>query len=399
MKPGCVAENTGIRPNGGVVKPTIVLSGVNLADMGPLMVFKDAIASLAETYSGSYDIIALVHRKGLFDIPGVTFMEYPEIKSSWFKRLRFEYYDCRRISEQFKPYLWFAMHDMTPNVRAEIRAVYCQNPSPFYRFSIKEALLDWRFGLFTLLYRFLYGINIKSNDFVVVQQDWMRSEFRSRYGVRNVVVAHPSVAHLPVPVAGDPQAHPGPPYRFFYPAYPRTFKNMEQILNATRKLERDGFHQFEVWLTMDGTETPYAAKMVREFSDLSTVRWLGLLPRAEVMRLYGQADCLIFPSKLETWGLPITEFKATGKPILAADLPYAHETVGSYGRTAFFPIGDNASLAAMMQKAASGAEVFHSAHETPIDEPFACDWQELWSILLSEGLQSPKGSGAVSISA
>jgi len=31
-------------------------------------------------------------------------------------------------------------------------------------------------------------------------------------------------------------------------------------------------------------------------------------------------------------GMPITEFKATGKPILAADLPYAHETIGEYGQ-------------------------------------------------------------------
>jgi glycosyltransferase involved in cell wall biosynthesis len=134
---------------------------------------------------------------------------------------------------------------------------------------------------------------------------------------------------------------------------------------------------------MDGTETPYAAKILREFSDLTTVKWLGLLPRTEVMRLYGEANCLIFPSKLETWGMPITEFKSTGKPILAADLPYAHETVGEYGKVAFFGIGDDAPLAAMMQQAASGREIFGRAEEMPIDKPFSRNWQELWSILLA----------------
>ncbi len=116
--------------------------------MGPLMVFRDAIASLVAEYADSYEIIALVHRKSLFDVPGVTFIEYPEIKSSWRKRIWFEYHDCRLISEKIKPYLWFAMHDMTPNVRATIRVVYCHNASPFYRFNLKEALLDWKFGLF-----------------------------------------------------------------------------------------------------------------------------------------------------------------------------------------------------------------------------------------------------------
>ncbi len=365
------------------MKPKIVLSGVNFSEMGPLAVFKDAIASLAEEYAETHEIIALVHRSSLFDIPGVTFMEYPEVKSSWFRRLRFEYFECRRISEELKPYLWFAMHDMTPNVRATIRAVYCHNPSPFYPFRIQEALLDWKFGLFTLLYRFLYGINIRSNDFVVVQQDWMRAQFRSRYGARKVVVAHPNMDHMEMPVREQTQTRAHTRYRFFYPAYPRTFKNMEQILRAARKLEHDGFDQFEVWLTMNGSETRYAAGIAREFSDLTTVKWLGILPRAEVMRLYGEADCLIFPSKLETWGMPITEFKTTGKPILAADLPYAHETVDEYGKVTFFGIGDDAQLAGMMQKAANAGDIFGTSEKMTPDLPFSRNWSELWSILLT----------------
>lgn len=364
------------------LKKRIVLSGVNCTEMGPLAVFKDALASLAATRSDRYEIIALVHKKSLFDTPGVTFMEFPAIKSSWLKRLRFEYHDCRGISEQIKPHLWFSMHDMTPNVQSEIRAVYCHNASPFYPFCIKEALLDWRFGLFTLLYRFLYAIHIKQNHAVIVQQDWMRSAFRARYGVRNIVVSHPSVDHLAIPSAPQsPDA--GRPYRFFYPAHPRTFKNMELILDAARTLERNGFDAFEIGLTMNGTETTYAAKILRKYSDLATVRWLGVQPRTRILSLYVEADCLLFPSKLESWGMPITEFKATGKPVLVADLPYAHETVGTYDKAAFFDVDHVEGLAAMMRKAVLGEQVFHPAEQKPIAAPFARNWNALWEILLS----------------
>lgn len=34
---------------------------------------------------------------------------------------------------------------------------------------------------------------------------------------------------------------------------------------------------------------------------------------------------LIFPSKLEIFGLPISEFSKCDKPMLIADLPYVHE--------------------------------------------------------------------------
>ena len=361
------------------MKPRVVLSGVNFTEMGPLTVFKEAIASLAADYADQYEIIALVHRRSLFDIPGVTYMEYPAIKSSWLKRLRFEYYDCRSISKDLKPYLWLAMHDMTPNVEAKIRAVYCHNPSPFYSFKIKEAVQDWRFGCFTLLYRFLYAINIKSNDFVVVQQEWIRDKFMSFYGVSRVVVAHPSVEHWSI-VGTSREADAA--FRFFYPAYPRTFKNMEQLLKAVLRLEHAGYDNFELWLTADGTETPYAAKLARDYASLRTVRWLGLLPREEVMRLYSEADCLVFPSKLETWGIPITEFKMTGKPILAADLPYAHETVGTYERVAFFNTESDAELAEFMGRAITGREVFAPVVAASVAQPFSQSWHELWDLLL-----------------
>jgi glycosyltransferase involved in cell wall biosynthesis len=364
-------------------KRRIVLSGVGISAMGVLMTFRDAIESLAAEYSGRFDIIALVHNKSLFNIPGVTFLEYPEVKASKLRRLRFEYWDCRKISKRLNAYLWLAMHDITPSVQAEVKAVYCQNAVACYGFRWKEAVANPKFGLFMLFYQFLYGINIAANDFVVVQQDGLRRAFVSRYGISNVVVAHPSVDKQIVPEFTKPRL-PSSSYRFFYPSYPWThYKNFEQILNAARRLERSGFHGFEIWLTMDGTETPYAAKMAREYADLATVRWLGVLPRTEVMRLYSETDCLLFPSKLESWGMPITEFKTTGKPMLAADLPYAHETVGEYGSVAFFDPEDSTSLATMMRKAAGREAIFTQVSEQQIAAPFARNWGALWKILLA----------------
>lgn len=363
------------------MKPIIVLSGVNFTEMGPLTVFKDAIASLVTEYGDDYDIVALVHKKSLFDTSGVTYLEFPEIKSSWLRRLRFEYYDCLNLSKKINPRIWFAMHDITPRVHANIRAVYCHNPAPFYSFNPTEALFDWKFCLFTLLYHFLYRINIRSNDFIVVQQDWLRTEFKSRYRVTKVIVAHPSVDHIEPPQVTAPRSSIES-FRFFFPAFPRTFKNIEQVLKAVEQLECNGFKRFELWLTMNGTETPYAAKLVRRYSKLTTVRWLGLLPRTQVMQLYTEADCLIFPSKLETWGMPITEFKATGKPILAIDLPYAHETIGEYAQAAFFEADRDEQLASMMKQAIDGGELFAPVVGQKIAQPFSENWSELWRLLL-----------------
>ncbi len=359
------------------------MSGVNIREVGALSVFCDALASLVREYGDQYEIVALVMRRDLFDIAGITYFEFPRIMRSYVARVRFEYWSSREISARLKPKLWLSMHDMTPNVSAEVRAVYCHNPAPFYRPTISEFFLDRRFSLFTLFYRFLYRINIHANDYVIVQQDCMRKSFVRLYGLRNVIVAHP-VLDLQDPVVPVPDEAADRPYRFFYPMFPRTYKNPELCLKAARILERRGFHEFELWLTFAESVNKYAAHVVKEFADVRSVRWLGQITRKRVFELYAKVDCLLYPSRLETWGLPISEFRCFGKPILAADLPYAHETTAGYSQVRFFEPSDAEQLADLMQCAAAGQPVFAKSPEVAIEEPYAGDWSELWALLLRD---------------
>lgn len=349
--------------------------------MGPLAVFRDALRSLACEHGDRFEIVALVHRRELFDVQSITYLEFPRVSASWLARVRFEYWSLKKISRRLNPRLWLSMHDITPNVSAEVRAVYCHNPAPFYRPSGFEYLADPRIVLFSMFYRYLYRIHIHDNDFVIVQQNWLRNEFRRLYAVQNVVVAHPSIA-APATVRAPFGPESPHPYRFFYPVAPRTFKNPEVALQAARLLEKRGVTGFELWLTFDASTNRYASQVVKRFADVQSVRWLGALARERVFQLYEEADCLLFPSRLETWGLPISEFRAYGKPILAADQPYAHETAAGYEKVRFFDAENAEALADVMMRAARGEAVFHPAPEAAVDDPFARNWSELWRILL-----------------
>jgi glycosyltransferase involved in cell wall biosynthesis len=361
----------------------IVLSGVNLTEVGPLSVFRDALGSLAANYGNEYEIVALVHKKNLFDVQPVTYLEFPHVKSSWISRLQFEYVRLKRLSQMLTPELWISMHDITPNVYAKRRAVYCHNPSPFYRFHFSEALANWKFGLFVLFYGFLYRINIYKNNFVIVQQDWIRNEFRRRYKAVNVIVAHPDIQSVN-PRMTKISTRASRPFKFFYPAYPRPFKNAEVCLQACGILEQRSIENFELLLTFDGSENRYSHHLHQKFKGLNSVRWLGLQPRNEIFELYADADCLLFPSKLETWGMPITEFRSFGRPIIVADLPYAHETSAGHDQVVFFDPEDAERLADLMQAAISDVPTFKPAPVSVIEPPFARDWSELWALLLAK---------------
>jgi glycosyltransferase involved in cell wall biosynthesis len=47
------------------------------------------------------------------------------------------------------------------------------------------------------------------------------------------------------------------------------------------------------------------------------VRWVGLLPRPELARLYAAADVFVFPSRADTFGLVMVEAMACGTPVAA----------------------------------------------------------------------------------
>jgi glycosyltransferase involved in cell wall biosynthesis len=268
---------------------------------------------------------------------------------------------------------------MTPRVRAERQAVYCHNPSPFYRLRARDVVLEPRFALFVGLYGLLYRINLRANRFVVVQQDWLRREFKARFGLDNVVVAHPELPSVPAPGATTRSGKTV----FLYPLHPRVFKNLEVIAVATRALRAAGVSAFEVQITIDGRENRYARHVARALQGLPEIRLMGRQPREAVFALYAAADCLLFPSKLETWGLPITEFKRFAKPMLVADARYAAETVGDYPQAAFFDPDDAARLADLMRSVIEKRFVPEPRETIRPADPYARNWDELFRILLS----------------
>ncbi|WP_178377087.1 glycosyltransferase [Chryseolinea serpens] len=266
-------------------------------------------------------------------------------------------------------------------MKADRRAVYCHNPAPFYKVSWREFLIEPKFALFNLVYLIFYRINIKRNKYTIVQQDWLRDEFAAIFGLRkeDIIVARPE---------GVSQSEVSRPKvdgvkRFIFPALPRVWKNFEVIGEAVTILNARGITNFEVMWTLSGDENKYASWLKQQYADVHGIHFLGGLKRSRLFEVYGEVDCLIFPSKLESWGLPISEFKNFNKAILLADLPYAHETMGNYDKVSFFSPSSAADLAERMIGIIEGKDDFDGNTLKKIQQPYAKNWDALFTILLA----------------
>lgn len=365
-------------------KPLIIISAINLFCGGTLTILNESVEAFLDSYGSEYRFLALVHKKHVFSPshPNLKVKQFPKSRKSYIYRIYYEYVYFWFYSRKLKPYLWLSLHDMTPNVVATKRVVYCHNPSPFYKTTKQERKLSPSFSLFNKFYGYLYGINIKKNDAVIVQQEWLRFAFKKRYGVERVIVAHPGTDKITsrqntLPIDSSRQAH------FIYPSLPRVFKNFEVIGKSVELLENQGITNFKVSITIDGTEDPYSNYIKDRFGHLKHLEFIGLQNKKEMKELYESASCLIFPSKLETWGLPITEAKSFDLPILLTDLPYAHETLGSYDKVKFFEQNDATHLTQLMKQVIENEMEWDSAFAKAPQQPFASNWKELFELIIS----------------
>lgn len=361
----------------------VVVSAVNIRKGGTLTVLRDCLRYL----SGRKDlhVTALVHKRDLCDFPGIDYIEIPWSIEGWGKRLKCEYRTMKGISERLQPVdLWFSLHDTTPDVIAMKQAVYCQTSFPFLKVRGRDFLMDKKIPLFALLTKYAYQVHVHRNSYLVVQAEWLREGLSRMLGVdRNrFIVAPPRFENPDIEDTHDQEPVP----MFLYPASPDCHKNFEDLCEAAAILEgKLGTGKFKVVVTIDGTENKYAAWLRRRWGHVVSIDFHGFMSKEELYAHYGKAACLVFPSRVETWGLPISEFKTTGKPMILADLPYAKESAAGADKVAFFGISDSEGLARQMELVISGknSNFVRIIPSTP-NAPYATDWDALFSLLLQD---------------
>ncbi len=143
-------------------------------------------------------------------------------------------------------------------------------------------------------------------------------------------------------------ALPSKPY-VFYVGGLEARKNFEVVLHAMAKMQHKGFFQ----LVLAGGNVEDRRRLAQLSGALkieADVKFIGKVPDGDLPSLYAGARALVYPSRLEGFGLQLVEAMACGCPLLVSQATSLPEIAGD--AAAYFLPDDSARLAAILDQLA-----------------------------------------------
>jgi glycosyltransferase involved in cell wall biosynthesis len=362
----------------------LVISAVNITSGGALKILHDCVLAGKNTFC-DWKIYILVNNRISLGLEGVVEIPFGYPKLFWLGRLFFEWLHSYWISLRLNADIWLCLHDITALVVARKQYVYFHNPAPFFDGRTKLIAPDFSFLMFKLFYSYLYKIFSERNSAIIVQQDWIRTKLRQRGYARTIIVSHPSKGVQ----SGDDfpvsSYYPRKKVVFVYPALPRPFKNHLVIIQAVKLLPVEILDKFEIIFTLDGSENRYSKLIKEECEGVRVIRFIGIQAPKQMPYIYSKCDAVLFPSLLETWGLPISESIEANRPLIVSNLPYAVETLNGYSKAILVDPSNASQWAAAIARFLNCQSEFDVVEKVIPAEPFVTGWDEFWLALKHVG--------------
>lgn len=309
------------------------------------MYYEDALRDRDNEY------LFIIGIADLDDAENVRVLRVPFAKRSWLHRVAYDLLFAHRDIKAFGADRIISLQN--------VMVPFCDQPQFVYMHNIlPRKICDARFSLphdtkLWIYQNVIGGLIIGScrrADGVVVQASWIKERLIRRCGVSEEKIAVRRPSATPIPLL--PHQRNEEVAKFIYPASAEPFKNHEVIVKACELLKKRGIERYRVVFTIKGDESKRVRALKRRTAKKELpVIFMGWLTAEELSKQYSTCDCLIFPSKIETFGLPLLEASVAGLTIIASDLDYAHEALkNSRSKTHFFPSENHIVLAAKMME-------------------------------------------------
>lgn len=316
----------------------IMVFDVPAENGGALTILKQYYESaLLDKQNNWYFVISTPN---LNKIENIKVLKYPWVKKSWLHRLFFDNFVAAKLVKKNKIDEIISLQNIIihgPNV---YQTLYLHQSLPFAekRYKLSE---NFKFWIYQNLISEMIFRSIKQVDKVIVQTYWMKEACIKKTGVLpgKFEVVQPEISVI---VKRQYKQESEDKVLFFYPAGALPYKNHKIIIEAAKQLKQARIDNYRIVFTLKGDENSKIKKLYDEVRTKNLpFDFIGQISREGVMDYYSKS-ILIFPSYIESFGLPLLEAKMHGTPILASNCSFSHEILDGYESACFFdPFGIN----------------------------------------------------------
>ncbi len=309
----------------------ILVLDVAASESGALTILKEYYEKAKKDIGNQY--IFCVSKTDLKSEGNVKILELLWTKKSWFHRLWFEFVTVDKLIKGYNIQCVFSLQNLIlKNVRCE-KWIYLQNTIPFT--SIKFSFFkDTKMWIYQQLIGRLILSSLKKANRIIVQTEWMKEACGTKAKIKPelIEVNMPEINKNDLVMCKDREVVKK---KFFYPATAYKYKNHMRLLEAVR-LVYEQRQDFVLNLSLSGNENKLAEALYEYVKEHRLpVCFLGYMSRENVMEYYS-THTLIFPSYIETVGLPLLEARLSNTIILASDCPFSNEILRGYDAVTYF---------------------------------------------------------------
>lgn len=268
--------------------------------------------------------------------------------------------------------------------------IYYHQPLPLYRY---------RFSLFgtgarsLFFYSYFYPLYVKLfiNDktYIAVQTETIKKKFSERYRfpLEKIETFFPEIKEINNDSVEE-YLFEKDTYNFIYPSMGAAYKEHMTIAYAMERLYRideNLARQIRIHFTLMQDDNKDLYNYICQHHLGENFIFHGNISHEQVLSMMKSGEGLLFPSVIETLGLPPLEAASLGTSVIANDMEYVHEVLKDYRGVSYVSVHDYDQWAEEMISCCKEKKRF-----TPYQAPKDDSWKRLIDYIRFNDDKCPK---------
>lgn len=270
-------------------------------------------------------------------MPEINHVHYHVCHTKGFGRFWFDFVKFRKLLKQegIIPDVVFSLQNTGAFCRASRTVIYYHQSLPLYHYQFKFFDKSIKENLF---YSFFYPCYVRlflnHKSFVAVQTETTKTLFGAKYKfpLERIGVYFPSTEKIDIHQVIQ-YSYEKDTYNFLYPSMGASYKEhitLAYALNILKSKEPDLAKKIRVHFTVEEGNLLDVEKYIVKNDLCDNFVFHGSITHQQVLSMLASSHGLLFPSVVESSGMPLIEAAELGVPIVANDMEYVYDSLSSY---------------------------------------------------------------------